>query len=105
MEKYKLYINGEWVESSSGEYYDDMNPYTGEVFAQVANATEEDVKKAIDAAQAAFPIWREVPPSEKRRLLIRCAEILERRLDEITEILHQETGAAGPFAYFPYFST
>ena len=105
MEKYKLYINGEWVESSSGEYYDDMNPYTGEVYAQVANATEEDVRKAIDAAQEAFPKWKAVPPAEKRRLLIRCAEILERRLDEISKILAEETGAAGPFAKFQAMNT
>lgn len=105
MKKYKLYINGQWVESSSGKYYDDMNPYTGEVYAKVADATEEDVKKAIDAAAAAFPIWREVSPSQKRQMLIKAAEILERRIDEIAKILAEETGAAGPFAKFQAMNT
>lgn len=100
MKKYDMYINGEWIPAISGEYYDDMNPYTGEVYAEVANGSAADVTKAVDAAAAAFPLWKDVQPSEKRKLFIKAAEILESRSDEIARILAEETGAAQPFAKF-----
>ena len=53
VETWKMYINGEWVEAASGEYYDDFDPYTGELFARVAAGGAEDAKRAVDAAAAA----------------------------------------------------
>jgi len=98
--KYQMYINGQWTDAISGEYYEDYNPYTGEVYAEVANGSAEDAKKAIDAAQAAFPAWKDVPPEEKRKMLYRAADIMDRRADEFAEALQKETGAAVPFSLF-----
>jgi len=53
--EYKMYINGEWVGALDGEVYDDLNPYTGEVFARVPAGKRADAKRAIDAAGAATP--------------------------------------------------
>ncbi len=92
--KYQMYINGEWTDAVSGEYYDDLNPYTGEVYAQVASGGAEDAKKAIDAAYAAFPAWRDYPATERRKLLLKAAEILEEMGDEIFQALMLETGAS-----------
>lgn len=49
------YINGELVEPSAKKYLDNINPATGEVFGQIPDSNQEDVAKAVTAAQAAFP--------------------------------------------------
>jgi acyl-CoA reductase-like NAD-dependent aldehyde dehydrogenase len=53
--EYKMYIDGEWVSALDGETYDDLNPYTGEVFAKVSSGKRADAKRAVEAAAAAFP--------------------------------------------------
>ncbi len=90
--KYQMYINGQWTDAVSGEYYEDYNPYTGEVYAEVANGGAADTKLAIDAAAAALPAWKAVPAVEKRKMLIKLAEIIERRGPELIEALRDETG-------------
>lgn len=99
-EYYQLYINGKWTDAQGGATYEEHNPYTGEVFAKVAAGSQADVLLAIDAAQTAFTSWKEVPPAEKRLLLLKAADILERRAHEVAKILTQEVGAAKPFAMF-----
>ena len=96
----KMYIGGAWVDAMSGQFYDDCDPYTGEVFARVANGGGEDTRRAIDAAQAAFPMWKAYNPVEKRKLLNRAADLLEERMDQFVDALNRETGAATPFAKF-----
>ncbi len=98
--KYQMYINGQWTDAVCGEFYEDYNPYTGEVYAEVANGGAEDAKLAIDAAEAAFPAWKDTPAVEKRKLLIKAAEILESRKDEYVRALQEETGTALPIAMF-----
>ena len=53
----KFYINGEYVESSSGKFIDVENPATEEIFAKIPSANEEDINKAVDAAYDAFKTW------------------------------------------------
>jgi aldehyde dehydrogenase (NAD+) len=98
--QYKMYIYGEWVEALDKEYYDDLNPYTGEVFAKVPSGKRADVKRAIDAAMAAFPSWSHTLPAERQALFLKAAEILERKRDEIVSILADETGCTFGFAMF-----
>ena len=57
----KNYINGEWVESQSGETWNVVNPATQKILAKVPMSTEAEVNAAIDAAQEAFPEWRRTP--------------------------------------------
>jgi acyl-CoA reductase-like NAD-dependent aldehyde dehydrogenase len=98
--EYQMYINGAWVKAASGTTFDDYNPYTGEVFARVANASRDDAKLAISAAAEAFPAWAATPPSQKRMYFLKAAEVLERRQQEIAQILTQETGATFGWAMF-----
>lgn len=100
MKSYKMYIDGQWVEAISGKYYEDRSPYTGEIIGMVPAGGSEDAKRAIDAAQAAFPEWAAYPPAEKRKLLMKAADIIDRCMGEFAEMLANETGAAGPFAKF-----
>ncbi len=97
--KYQMFINGQWTDAVSGEYYEDYNPYTGEVFAEVANGGAEDAKLAIDAAAAAFPAWKDTPAVEKRKLLIKAAEILESRSNEFAAVIRDETGGTLPLCF------
>lgn len=60
MEKYLLYINGEFKEGSTGKYFKAINPADGSEIAEIAEATVDDAKAAIDAARNAFDsgVWR-----------------------------------------------
>ncbi len=61
-ERYRNYINGEWVESVSGEYGADINPANiDDVIGYYPLSTREEAQCTIDAAEKAFPSWRNVP--------------------------------------------
>lgn len=98
--EYKMYINGEWVGALDGAVYDDLNPYTGEVFARVPSGKRADAKRAIDAAVAAFPAWSHTLPAERQALFLKAADILEKKQMEIVTILAEETGCTFGFAMF-----
>lgn len=91
-ETIKMLINGEWVESSSGEYFDSINPATGEVVARVPRATREDADRAVRAAYEAQKKWRRVPAPHRAEVLFRVARILEQRKEELARKLTQEMG-------------
>src|ERR671936_671754 len=99
-EQRRMYIDGAWSDASGGATFDDMDPYTGEVIARIPAGTREDARRAIDAAHAALYAWWKTPPSEKRRLLLNAADILERRQQEIVKLLASETGATFGWAMF-----
>ncbi len=98
--EWRQYIGGEWVHSSGGELFDDLNPYDGALFARVAASTREDAARAVAAAAAAFPAWAATPPQEKQRLLLASADIVQARTEEIRTMIAQETGGGTPFAMF-----
>ncbi|HEX4258093.1 MAG TPA: aldehyde dehydrogenase family protein [Streptosporangiaceae bacterium] len=98
MQEYRQYIGGEWV--SAEKLFDDLDPYRGTVVARIPAGTRADAARAVDAAQAAFPAWADLPPAEKQALFLRAADIVERRADEIKKLLAAETGCAGGFAGF-----
>jgi aldehyde dehydrogenase (NAD+) len=95
-----MYVNGKWSDALNGETYNDYNPYTGEVFAQVAAGRRADARRAIGAAAAAFPAWSHTLPAERQVLFLKAAEILEKKKDETITILAEETGCALGFAQF-----
>jgi acyl-CoA reductase-like NAD-dependent aldehyde dehydrogenase len=98
--EYKMYINGEWVSALDGETYDDLNPYTGEVFAKVSSGKRADARRAVEAAAAAFPAWSHSLPAERQAMFLKAADILEKKRDEIVTILAEETGCTFGFAMF-----
>ena len=63
-----FYINGQWVDSLSGERYAVTNPATEESIAEMAIGTRADVKRAIDAAAAALPAWMKTTAYERARI-------------------------------------
>lgn len=98
--RYQQLIAGVWVEAEGGRTYADMNPYTGEVFAEIPASGAADAQRAIDAADQAFPAWAAMGARARQALFLKAADILERRADEIVPTLAFETGCAAPFARF-----
>ena len=91
----KLLINGQWVEGS-GKAFDSINPATGEVLTQVAEATERDVDLAVAAARKAFEDlsgpWRKMSASERGKVLWRIADLVEKNIDELAELETLDNG-------------
>ena len=87
MKDLQLFINNQFCNSSSGATFETVNPATKELVAKVAEATADDVNRAVAAAQAAFEsgVWSEIEPDERAGYLLRAAEILRRRADEFAE--------------------
>ncbi|MCW8195945.1 CoA-acylating methylmalonate-semialdehyde dehydrogenase [Proteobacteria bacterium 005FR1] len=92
MRQVPLFIGGEFTPSQSEHWIDVTNPANNEVIAQVPSATEAEMTQAIDAAAEAFKSWKEVPVSERARLMLRYQALLKGHHDELGEILSQETG-------------
>ena len=65
-----LIIEGREVAASSGRTTSDINPWTGAVCAEVAAGTPDDVRRAVDAADAAFEAWAATTPAERRRIFL-----------------------------------
>ena len=74
----KMYIDGKWVDAAGGQTFQDLNPYTGEAYAQVPAGTAEDARSAIDAAKAAFPEWAATPPAAKRKIFLKAADVMDK---------------------------
>lgn len=74
--RYKLYINDEWRESSTGDVIKSYNPANGEFLADIADASEKDVDDAVKAAKEAFKTWGQTTTSERADILDQIAEII-----------------------------
>ncbi len=96
-ETHKLLIDGKWVEGSSGKTFRSINPAnTEEVLGEFQRGTAEDMKLALDAAERAHQGWAERLPHERGACLTRAAEIIERRAEELGELLTREEGKTLP---------
>ncbi|NJD77175.1 MAG: aldehyde dehydrogenase family protein [Candidatus Methanoperedens sp.] len=92
MQEYKLFIDGEWIESSNGETFDDFNPATLELIARLHKASEDDVRRAADSAEDAFDAWSSTPAPRRAKILFRAARILEERKEELARLMTTEMG-------------
>ncbi|MCJ1388709.1 hypothetical protein MMC18_001558 [Xylographa bjoerkii] len=91
-----LQINGKEVKTSTT--FDVVDPSTGKVIWKSASASKEDAINAIEAAQAAFPAWSKTKPSKRRDIMLKAAEILQSRGEELGGYMMTETGSQAPFA-------
>ncbi|GAB2933335.1 aldehyde dehydrogenase family protein [Streptomyces heilongjiangensis] len=95
-----LLIGGKDVPAASGRTTEDFEPYTGEVYATVAAAGPQDVRRAVDAADAAFEDWAALAPFARRAVFFKAAELLEARGEQVAEIMAREAGGTRPWALF-----
>ena len=86
------YVNGEWVKPDAREYFDVINPATGELLGRTPLSTAADVDTAARAAAAAFQTWRKVPAQERIQYLFRLRDLLKANNDEIARTITRECG-------------
>jgi len=86
------FIGGEYADPAEGRLYDLVNPATGEVFAQAPASGKEDVDRAFDAAERSFEAWRDSTPSERQLALLRLADVIEERGEELVRAESENTG-------------
>lgn len=94
MKAYKHYIDGAWTAPSGGQYFETDNPYTGEVWAKIAKGNAQDVTRAVQAAKCAFEAgsWAKMRPTERGKLLVRLAEIIEREAARLGALEVRDNG-------------
>ena len=87
-----LYINGEWVESFSGKKLAVTNPATGELIDEVAYAGAEETRKAIEAANEAFPLWKKKTAKERAAYISKAVAFIRDNVDSMARVLTTEMG-------------
>lgn len=94
MNRYRMHINGEWVESSHGAYFPVHDPSTEEIIAEVPDADEQDVDRAVRAARAAFDsgTWGQTTAQERGRILFRLAERVRQQSGRLAELESRNCG-------------
>lgn len=91
-ERVKNYVNGAWVESSSGRDEEVYNPATGEVIAYVPISSKEELGAAVEAAAAAFQAWKRVAVPRRARYLFQYQQLLVKHWHELAELITLENG-------------
>lgn len=86
------YLNGAWVKPSVTEYFDVVNPATGETMARTPLCGASDVDAAARAAAEAFPAWRRVPVNDRVQYLFKLRNLLREHMDEIAKLITDECG-------------
>src|SRR6201987_2967884 len=92
--RYRIYINGEFVESQSGKYFPIIDPSTEDLLAEVPDADEKDVNRAVAAAKAAFDsgAWPQTTAQERGRILFRLAERVRKEAPALAELEARNSG-------------
>ncbi len=93
-------VDGIAVDAEGGATYDRKDPMTGKVATRAAAATLADVDKVVAAASAAFQSWSQTGPGLRRALLLKAADMMERRTDDFIKLMLEEIGATAPWAGF-----
>ena len=92
VKSYQQFIGGAWVDAASGETLDVINPANDQVIAKVPKSAAEDVDRAVDAADAAFATWRQTTPQDRSLMLLKVADLLESRADELGRLESANAG-------------
>lgn len=88
----KAHVNGEWIRGSQEKSFEVTNPATGEVIGEVADLGREDIRKAIDRAEEAWPSWRDKTAAERASLLRKWFDLIHQNKRELAEIMTRESG-------------
>ncbi len=77
------YINGNLTEPDSKNYFDNINPATGEAYSQIPDSDQGDVNAAAAAASAAFKVWSVTPAKKRSDVLLKISTLIEKNLDKL----------------------
>nr|MBA3633562.1 aldehyde dehydrogenase family protein [Acidobacteriota bacterium] len=90
---YHNYIGGEWMKSSSGEWFENLNPAdTSDVVGRFPRSNQEDVNRAVEAAKETATRWRRTPAPKRAEILFKLARILERDKEQFSRGMTREMG-------------
>ncbi|MDQ3105055.1 MAG: aldehyde dehydrogenase family protein, partial [Actinomycetota bacterium] len=89
---FRNFVDGKPTDAVDGSTYDVIDPVTGEVYATAPLSGAEDVDRAVRAASTAFETWRDAIPSERQRALLRLADALESRAEQVVAVESRDTG-------------
>jgi len=92
--RYQMYINGEWIDAENGATFTSVNPATGQTWAEVPEASEADINRAVEAAHHAFSegAWATMTPTARGKMLRRLAEVLAEHSEPLGRCETVDTG-------------
>lgn len=100
MSKVSMFVNGEYLQAESGATFQRLNPLDYSVASECPAITAKEAARAVDAAASAFVTWSKTGPAARRDLLLKAADALHHKADQLIECMARETGAALPWAGF-----
>ena len=94
LEQFKMLIDGEWVGASDGATFTSFNPATGQIWAEIPEATADDVNRAVDAADRAFNAgtWPAMTPTQRGQCLRRLGDLLAENSEKLGALETRDTG-------------
>ncbi len=94
MQKYQLFINGEWVDPESGQWFDSVNPYTGLAWAQIPRGNRDDVDRAVRAAEHAMRHgqWSRLNATQRGHAMSRLADVMARHAERLATVEVRDNG-------------
>lgn len=92
MEKIHNFINGAYCPPANDQYIDNFEPATGQVYCLIPNSDEKDVELAVQAAEAAFPVWSAMSIEERGAVMMRVSKGIEARMDEFVAAESRDNG-------------
>jgi acyl-CoA reductase-like NAD-dependent aldehyde dehydrogenase len=94
MDRYKLFIGGEWLDPASEQWFESTEPFSGAAWAQIARGNAADAERAVQAAHQAFvsPQWRGLTATQRGALLRRLAGLIESNADRLGRIEQRDNG-------------
>jgi aldehyde dehydrogenase (NAD+) len=93
MKTFGHFIHGREIPASGGEMFPSIAPMTGEVLGHAARGTAADADAAVQSARRGFEQWAGLPPAERERILLRCADHVEAQYDRLLNLLIDESGS------------
>ncbi|MGB1271879.1 MAG: aldehyde dehydrogenase family protein, partial [Endozoicomonas sp.] len=90
--KIPLFIDGELIESAGSQFIPVTNPASQELLAELPFTTEVEMEKAVESAKTAFKTWRNVPVSDRARLMMRYTALLKEHHSALGELVSRDTG-------------
>jgi aldehyde dehydrogenase (NAD+) len=91
--RYELFIDGKWQKPAKGKYFDTISPSTEQKLAEIAEADESDVNKAVKAARNAYEkVWKKMPAAERAKYIYRIARMIQERARELAVIETMDGG-------------
>lgn len=88
------FIHGREVSAASGETFPSLAPMTGEILGYAARGAAADAEAAVQSARQGFQTWWALPPAEREKILLRCADAVETNFDRLLNLLIDESGSA-----------